>query len=153
MLPSSLHYRSLQIQQTRRLQETESYETQITLTSERWEELIWWVRNLKLNEGKAILTLYLIIKSDTEKTEGWGTHCQELKTKSLFEKDEKNLHINTLELKVAKLEVMTFTRLKAEKAPHTDGKHSSTDVHTKNRKEKEAKGKILKYIARSYLEL
>ena len=48
---------------------------------------------------------------------------------------------------------MTLTRLKAEKAPRTDGKHSSADVHTKNGKEKEAKGKILKYVARSYLEL
>ena len=44
-------------------------------------------------------------------------------------------------------------QVKSRKAPHTDGKHSSTDVHTKNGKEKEAKGKILKYIARSYLEL
>ena len=105
--------------------------------------MIWWVRNLKLYEGKAILTLYLIIKSDTEKTEGWGIHCLELKTKSLFENDEKNVHINTLELKVAKLAVMSLTRLKAEKSPHADGKHGSADVHTKNGKEKEAKGKIL----------
>lgn len=74
VLPVLLHYRSLQRQQIRNLQETEYYETQITLTLEGREELIWWVRNLNLNEGKpiSILTPDLIIQSDAAKTGGGG---------------------------------------------------------------------------------
>ena len=69
-----LHYRSLQMQQLRSSQNTEFYKTQTTLTSECREELIWCVRNLKLDEGKpvSLLTPDLMIQSDAAKTGGWG---------------------------------------------------------------------------------
>lgn len=47
---------------------------------------------------------------------GWlGAHYQGLTTGVQWGKEEKNLHINTLELKAAELAFMTFTWLKTAK--------------------------------------
>ena len=47
-----------------------------------------------------------------------GALCQGLTTGGQWNKEEKNLHINSLELKTARLVIMTFTRLKTAKAVH-----------------------------------
>ena len=94
----TLHYWLLQMQQIRSLQKTQSYETLITLTSECREELIWWVKNLKLNEGKtrSILTPDLIIQSNAAKIGVWWLDYQGLTRGGQRNQEEKNLHINTL---------------------------------------------------------
>ena len=44
-----------------------------------------------------------------------GFHCQGLTTEGQWSKDEKNLHINTLKLKLAKLAIINVARLKTAK--------------------------------------
>ena len=76
-------------------------------------ELNWWIGNLKLREGKPILTSPpdLIIHSDAAKTGGWGAECNGVQTGGQWSREEKDLHINELEMIAADLAVKTFLRM------------------------------------------
>ena len=78
----TLHYWLLQMQQIRSLQETQSYETLTTLTSE------WKTRS--------ILTPDLIIQSNAAKMGVWWFDYQGLTRGGQQNQEGKNLQINTL---------------------------------------------------------
>ena len=105
------------MQQVKNLQENQSYESQVHLTQEYWDKLKWWLNNLRPNKKKpiSIHAPDLIMQSDAAKLGSWGAHCQDLVTGGQWNKEEKEVHMNFLELKAVKLAPMTFTKLKEAK--------------------------------------
>jgi len=75
-------------------------------------ELLWWVNNLEICNGKLILspTSKVIIQSDASK-KGWGVYCQKVSTGGRWTLQESNFHINVLELLAIKLALLTFSRM------------------------------------------
>ena len=67
----------MQRQQILELQETENYNSKITLSAEVKAELDWWEQNLHLTKGRLIISAcpQLIITSDAS-LKGWGAFCQ-----------------------------------------------------------------------------
>lgn len=112
VLPAPLQYRALQRQQIQELGKGKHFESLLTLSQGVKLELSWWVENLKLNNGKALVSSppQLLMSSDAS-TQGWGAFCRGNKTGGPWTAQEKKLHINVLELKAAKLAILTFTKL------------------------------------------
>jgi len=104
ILPAPLQYRGIQRQQILGLNLKGSYESLVTLDKE--------ARLLELYNGRSLIptTAQVIIQSDASKT-GWGAACQNRSTGGLWSKEESLEHINFLELKAAKLAILTFVRL------------------------------------------
>ena len=82
VLPSPLHYRSLQMQQIKNLQEEQSYETQ--------------TKHFPSEQGKANLNPCIIFDNTIRyyKIGVSGAHCQDHVTGGQWSKDGKELHIN-----------------------------------------------------------
>ena len=109
VLPSPLHYRSLQILKTKALHAGGSYDHQVQLDEESKQELIWWSSKLSMWNGKALVRPHpnIVIKSDASLV-GWGAVCQNAKTGGLWLENERDQHINVLELKAAFLAIQCF---------------------------------------------
>ena len=99
-ITSTLQYRSLQRQQIVELASKGNFETSLTLTQEVRKELEWWIQNLHLSNGKALLALppQLVITSDAS-LQGWGASCQGHRTGGPWSNLEKQNHINALNSK------------------------------------------------------
>ena len=73
--------------------------------------------------------------SDASK-KGWGASCQGITTGGPWSKEEKNLHINILELKAMKLALLNFTNRKNLQRVHIQmDKHGSSHLSFKNGRE------------------
>ena len=109
VLPAPLQYRATQRQQILELSSQKNYESFIKLSPEVKEELVWWVRNLHLSNGRLLLVPppQLIISTDASK-QGWGAACKGYQTGGQWSAGEKTLHINILELKAVKLALYCF---------------------------------------------
>jgi hypothetical protein len=102
-LPAPLHYRQLQMLQSKGLlRSNQSYEGRVTLTSGSKDELQWWIYSLQEWNGKAIASSSpdLIITTDSSKI-GWGAECQGKTTQGQWSVAEATKHINVLELTAA----------------------------------------------------
>ena len=112
VLPAPLHYRAMQRQQILELAGKNNFEAQITLSSKVRMELNWWIENLNLCQGKSLIapTAQLQISSDAS-LKGWGAACRGHKTGGPWSDQEKQCHINLLELKAAKFAILTFVKL------------------------------------------
>ena len=75
----------------------------VCLSQETKKELIWWVSNLKLSNGKSLVNskTQIIIASDTLK-KGWGVYYQGQRTERAWPKLKTKEQINAMELKAAK---------------------------------------------------
>jgi hypothetical protein len=124
--PAPLHYRQLQLQKARELYRNgQSYEATLKLTPEAIQELMWWSEELKLWNGRSIIRpspdLTLRMTSDASKR-GWGATCDGVTTQGVWSQEEREHHINVLEMKAACFAVKSFT--KARKDVHI---HIQTD--------------------------
>ena len=108
--PATLHYRNLQMTQIRGLLEKRSYQS-VTLTPECLKELRWWISQMKDWNGKAIINAGpdIIISSDASKI-GWGAALGSQKIQDQWTFEEKNLHINVLELKGGLFTLRSFAQ-------------------------------------------
>ena len=115
VLPAPLQYRSLQRQQILELAEKKSFSAQVVLSKEGREEIQWWIENLMLSKGRAVISHppQLIITSDAS-LQGRGAACQGQATGGPCTAEEQKHHINILELKAAKLAILTFIRMHPE---------------------------------------
>ena len=106
VLPSPLHYRSLQLLKTKALHTGGSYDHHVQLDENSKQELIWWSSKLSVWNGKALVRPLpnIIVKSDASLI-GWGAICQNTKTGGLWLEKERGQHINVLELKAAFLAI------------------------------------------------
>ena len=70
-----------------------------TVTLNTMEELAWWIKNLELSNGRAIIQppSQILMQTDASK-KGCGTVCQGIRTGGLWSKKEQEYHINLLEL-------------------------------------------------------
>ena len=89
----------------------QSYETQVALSPESREELVWWDTHMKNWNGKTLLRreIALTIDSDASLT-GWGAVCQDQRTGGPWSSEERQMHINCLELLAATLAIQTFAK-------------------------------------------
>ena len=54
ILPAKLHCRFLQQQQIQALKKNASYESQVLLNKESQLELLWWVKNIEIYNGRTL---------------------------------------------------------------------------------------------------
>ena len=119
ILPAPLHYRHLQMAQTKGLLVGQSYETKITLSLEALKELRWWVDNIRGWNGKAIMTPSPDMTIDTDASlSGWGAVWKHQKIGGVWTPEEANLHINVLELTGALFAVRAFAKDKQNAHVH-----------------------------------
>ena len=106
VLPAPLQYRAIQRQQIQELASSQNYDSLVTLTEEVKEELDWWCQNLLLSNGRSLVQAspQLVIAADAS-LQGWGA------TNGQWSPREQDLHINILELKAAKLAIISFHRI------------------------------------------
>ncbi|KAM4748709.1 uncharacterized protein WCC33_006088 [Rhinophrynus dorsalis] len=99
IFPGPLHYRALQRLKARHLQRGLGYSDVIALSSDAREELVWWLKHLDAWNGRAIFGVApdIVIESDASLV-GWGARRGLVSTGGRWSLDERDLHINYLEL-------------------------------------------------------
>ena len=73
VLPARLQFRFLQQQQIVSLKQSQSYLTLVKLTPMAKKELLWWVNNLELSNGRLVIQpqIQVLIQTDASK-KSWG---------------------------------------------------------------------------------
>ena len=118
VLPAPLHYPHHQHQQIQILIFHNSFEEKVEISVETRKELLRWKENLTLCSGRSLISSppQIIISSDASPP-GWGASCHRLTTGEPWSMAERKFHINALELKTAKLDIMPFTLKERETLP------------------------------------
>lgn len=99
IFPAPLHYRYLQMDKNQSLRQTLNYNSEISLSEEALTELDWWIHQLSHWNGRAILSCQPTIQIQTDASRwGWGAVSEQVPIGGPWLKEEKNLHINALEL-------------------------------------------------------
>ena len=82
------------MQQISSLLENPSYLDKIVLSENSKIELKWWVQNLELCNGWALIQLpaEMLIQTDAS-TKGWGATCNEISTGGMWSAQEMKNHI------------------------------------------------------------
>ena len=94
---SPLYVRSLEMDKTRSLYK-DNYNCLAKLSNESVSDINWWLRITSTAKMKVADNSYdLCIATDASLT-GWGAHSGESKTRGFWSVEEKQLHINSLEL-------------------------------------------------------
>ena len=111
VLPARLNCRFLQMQQILSLSENLSYLDKFVLNENSKIKLKWWVQNLELCNGPALIQprAEVLIQTDAS-TKGWGATCNGISTGGMWSVQEMKNHINVLELLAIKLAVQTFSK-------------------------------------------
>ena len=88
-----------------------SYQGYVILGNLARHELLWWIENTRLSNGRKIQQQesQLTIQTDAS-TKGWGAHCNGISTGEKWSKKEQQHHINVLELVAVKFAILTFTK-------------------------------------------
>ena len=104
VLPARLNCRFLQIKQISSLSEKLSYLEKIVLNENSKIELKWWVQNLELCNGPALIQppAEVLMQTDAS-TKGWGATCNGASTGGMWSAHEIKNHINVSELLAIKL--------------------------------------------------
>ena len=109
-----LFIRSLQNCLKKALSKDPTYEGITHLSKKAREELTWWKKTLKLNQGKSLTIIppEITISSDAS-LEGWGAACASQTAGGKWTQEEKEYlqHINVMEIKAALLALQTFYRI------------------------------------------
>ena len=94
-LPARLQFRFLQQQQILSLKQTQSYLTLVKLTPMAKNELLRWVNNLELCNGRLVIQpqTQVLIPTDASRKDG-RTVCRGIRTGGQWSKKEQGLHIN-----------------------------------------------------------
>ena len=111
VLPARLQCRYLQLQQISSLKESHSYQQKIVLNHQSKTELLWWITNLDLCNGRSLIQppAQVLIQTDAS-TKGWGATCNGISTGGMWSAQEMKYHINILELLAVKPAIQTFTK-------------------------------------------
>ncbi|KAM4749018.1 stereocilin [Rhinophrynus dorsalis] len=99
IFPGPLHYRALQRLKALHLRRGLGYADLICLSSDAREELVWWLKHLEAWNGRDIFGMVpdLVIESDASLL-GWGARLGNVATGGKWSQQERDLHINCLEL-------------------------------------------------------
>ena len=84
------------------LTEYQSYDSLIVLPDHCMDEIQWWIQNLPLQNGKAMITPApdMIVSSNASK-KGWGAAYKTSQTGGRWSRKDRKLHINILEMNSA----------------------------------------------------
>ena len=95
ILPAPLYRKYLQRQQIHSLCLKRDYNSKVALEPLCKEELNWWISNLRLSNGRSVIShqVELLIQSDTTKT-CWGAFCQKTSIGGAWSQAEQALHMN-----------------------------------------------------------
>ena len=110
-----LHFRHLQYCLIQQLALNQgSYDSRISLHTLANEELRWWIANIHRVNGSVLHppSCEMTITLGASKL-GWGAACGHRTTKDSWSAQERLLHINVLELKVAFLAIQSFLKHKS----------------------------------------
>ena len=97
-----------------------SYLGKVVLNENSKIELKWWVQNLKLCNGRALIQppAKLLIQTGAS-TKGWGQHSMEsISTGVILSAQEMKNHINVSELLAIKLAIKVFSKTLKHKVIH-----------------------------------
>ncbi|KAJ8917013.1 hypothetical protein NQ315_012931 [Exocentrus adspersus] len=97
-----LHIKSFENQKCLALyRNKQNYDALMTTSEKMKEDILWWSQNIK-NSGQKFGGKQFVteIFSDASLT-GWGAICKSNRARGFWNHEEKNLHINVLELKAA----------------------------------------------------
>ena len=111
VLPAPLHLWHLQYQLIQTLKASGSFKSPVTLNQDSRDELMWWIHQLHLWNGRDITSppSDLIIQSDAS-LKGWGAVCNGQRTRGHWSVQEKKLHINSLELLAGTFAIKAFVK-------------------------------------------
>jgi len=112
VLPVPLCYRSLQhLKNQALLASFGNFETKVPLDQWAKEELQWWSQELPRWNGRPITppSPDLTVETDASLL-GWGAVAEKVSTGGLWSEEERQMHINHLELLGAVLAVQTYTK-------------------------------------------
>ena len=106
-----LWYRELQRLKNQALWKSESFDDMVTLNEEALLELEWWSTKVNLVNGKSVRPRDpdLIVETDAS-LQGWGAVCRGIRTGGMWSQEERENHINYLELLAASFAVKAFTK-------------------------------------------
>jgi len=94
-----------------------NYESEVQLSPQAREKLIWWRDSLMAWNGKALELVNgdpdLTIETDASVL-GWGAVCNGIRMGGLWTKSKRLLHINCLELMGGAFAVKAFTQHKTQ---------------------------------------
>ena len=114
ILPAPLHYRALQDLKIKAVA-SGGYGSRVHLSPQASNDLLWWKDNLPLVNGQPIRRNQpsLIIASDAS-LRGWGATSGGVNIGGAWSDQERQLHINQLELLAALFAVRAFMRDRTE---------------------------------------
>lgn len=88
-----------------------SYNQTISLPDHFKEDITWWEMNINSNSPFKFNQFQLEIYSDASSS-GWGAYCEGNKAHGFWKLEERNMHINFLEIRAAFLGLKTFANNK-----------------------------------------
>ena len=108
-LASPLYYRYLERTRSLALQMGLTYKSIIEVDQEMEPDLDWWIHQAQLHNARPLQILHwdLTIETDASKV-GWGACCNQIKTGGPWTLEEKQKHINFLELLAVFLAIKSF---------------------------------------------
>ena len=96
-------------------------------------ELKWWVQNLELYNGQALIQPPPEVSIQTDaSTKGWGATCNGISTGGMWFAQEMKNHVIVLELSAIKLDTNIFENLEAQSHSSPPGQHGSFDISVKD---------------------
>ena len=108
--PAPLHYRALQRLRNKALKNNQgNYDFQVRRSEESNGDLDWWIHLMPKYNGRPVSrpVADLVLTSDASQT-GWGATFQDISTGGAWSREERDSHINLLELKAAFFALQTF---------------------------------------------
>ena len=101
----------LQQEQISSLKKQGSCQGYVILGNFARQELLWWIENVRLSNGRTIQQQepQITIQTDAS-TKGWGAHCNGISTRRNKQKKGQRHHINVSELMTVKFAILTFTK-------------------------------------------
>ena len=108
--PAPLHYRALQRLRNKALKNNQgNCDCQVRRSEESNGDLEWWIHLMPKYNGRPVSrpVADLVLTSDASQT-GWGATLQDISTGGAWSREERDSHINLLELKAAFFALQMF---------------------------------------------
>ena len=112
ILPGKIQFCFFQQEQISSLKKQGSYQGYVILGNLARQELLWWIENIRLSNGRKIQQQEprMAIQTDASKEE-WGAHCNGNSSRGRWSKKGQGHHINVLEIMAVKFAIQTFTKI------------------------------------------
>ena len=100
ILPALLYYCNLQSLAVKSLRFSTWFNTLVTLDTKPRQDLEWWIHHSAKWNGKSVRPAVVGVTLETDASKfGWGTTCKGSRTGGHWTPQERELHINQLELR------------------------------------------------------